>query len=135
MKRIPTVIREQVHQRANARCEYCQLPENYVNQRHQIDHIVARRHEGSDELKNLALACFYCNNGKGSDLSSIDPLTKQPAWLYNPRLHKWNDHFAINSKGLIQGKTPEARATIRLLDMNNPERIELRQILIEAGLW
>lgn len=135
MRRIPSAIREQVRQRANLRCEYCQLPENYVNQRHQIDHIVARRHDGSDEMNNLAWACFYCNNGKGSDLSSIDPLTKQPAWLYNPRQQKWDEQFTIDTDGLIHGKTAEARTTIRLLDMNNPQRIELRQLLLDSGIW
>jgi 5-methylcytosine-specific restriction endonuclease McrA len=30
-----------------------------------VEHIVPRNHGGTDELANLALACYRCNNSKG----------------------------------------------------------------------
>lgn len=30
-----------------------------------LEHIVARAHGGTDDLRNLALACARCNHGKG----------------------------------------------------------------------
>ena len=44
------------------------------------------------------------------------------------------DHFEI-SEGLIIGKTPEGRVTVHILLMNQSERVEVRKILIDAGLW
>jgi 5-methylcytosine-specific restriction endonuclease McrA len=35
----------------------------------EIDHIVPRKLKGKTEASNLALACFYCNNGKGSNIA------------------------------------------------------------------
>ena len=36
---------------ARHRCEYCQLPQSASRLRHQIDHIIARQHGGSDALE------------------------------------------------------------------------------------
>lgn len=33
-----------------------------------LEHIVPRTHGGTDELDNLAIACFRCNSGKGHRL-------------------------------------------------------------------
>lgn len=33
-----------------------------------LEHIVPRTHGGTDELDNLAIACFGCNSGKGHRL-------------------------------------------------------------------
>ncbi len=48
-----------VWERANARCEYCQLPQKVTPLPHAIDHIIARQHGGPTEPQNLALACFF----------------------------------------------------------------------------
>lgn len=96
--------------------------------------MIPPRHGGSDELPNLAWACFYCNNNKGTDLGTFDPQSKSRVWLFNPREQLWNVHFSLDSSGLISGKTSEGRATIQLLDMNNTKRVEIRQLLIENGL-
>ena len=62
-----------VWKRANACCEYCQMPQAADDARFEIDHIVARKHVGSTVASNLCLSCFYCNSFKGSDLTSRDP--------------------------------------------------------------
>jgi hypothetical protein len=46
--------------------------------------------------------------------------------LFNPRNDVWSDHFAVLG-GRINGLTPKGRATVRLLNMNAPRRVELRE--------
>lgn len=48
---------------------------------------------------------------------------------------EWDDHFDLASDGTLAGTTPAGRTTIRLLQLNRPERIEERQLLIAAKLW
>jgi hypothetical protein len=74
----------------------------------------------------LALACDRCNAYKGPNLTSIDPDTSAVVPLFNPRQDIWGDHFAVHG-GRIAGLTPNSRATIRLLNMNAPRRVELRE--------
>lgn len=135
MSRVSKPVREQVRERANHRCEYCYLPERIFRVPHQVDHIDPPRHAGTDEVENLAWACLNCNNSKGTDIGTVDVETRQRVWLYNPRQQDWNEHFQIESDGLIFGKTVIGRATARLLKMNVPHMIEIRRVLIEAGIW
>ena len=65
----------QVWQRAASICEYCQMPQQYDLLTFQIDHIIARKHHGTDEPHNLALASYSCNNHKGPNVAGIDPET------------------------------------------------------------
>lgn len=86
-------------------------------------------------MDNLAWACFRCNNLKGTDIGTFDTLTRQRVWLYNPRGQKWDDHFELDGLGLIVGKTPEGRATARLLGMNDEDFPKLRRLLVKTGRW
>jgi 5-methylcytosine-specific restriction endonuclease McrA len=43
----------------------------------QVEHIIPRKHHGGDDMGNLALACFACNNHKGPNLSGVDAQTGQ----------------------------------------------------------
>jgi 5-methylcytosine-specific restriction endonuclease McrA len=54
-------IRQEVRERANYLCEYCHSSEEASAARFDIDHIIPRSLDGSDELSNLALACQRCN--------------------------------------------------------------------------
>lgn len=85
--RIPATLRQQVRQRAGLRCEYCLLAEADAFFPHEPDHIIAIKHGGETTEENLALSCFDCNRFKGSDVSSIDPVTGQLTPLFNPRSH------------------------------------------------
>jgi 5-methylcytosine-specific restriction endonuclease McrA len=60
-----------IRRRANYRCEYCHLPESGHDQRFSIDHVIARKHGGPDEVENLELSCIRCNLHKGTDLTSV----------------------------------------------------------------
>ena len=127
-------IRQAVSKRATRRCEYCHLPDSFSFHPFQVDHVISVKHDGSDDVDNLAWACPNCNNAKGSDLGSYDKETGILTPFYNPRTQVWTDHFEI-SEGLIIGKTPEGRVTVHILLMNQSERVEVRKILIDAGLW
>jgi len=55
-------LQESVRRRAKFCCEYCQLPAELSELPFEVDHITPRKHGGSTQLENLALACFYCNS-------------------------------------------------------------------------
>lgn len=54
--------------------------------------------------------------------------------LFHPCLHRWLDHFEIDGYS-IKGKTPIGRATILLLDLNQPARVRIRQAEEVFGLF
>src|SRR5580698_741711 len=114
--------RRLVRERARARREYCQLPDLLPQLvRFHLEHIRARRHGGSNSLRNLAWACPRCNERKGTNLSSIDPDTDRNVRVFNPRRDIWAHHFAWD--GLrIRGTTAIGRATAWLLEFNSEER-------------
>jgi 5-methylcytosine-specific restriction endonuclease McrA len=60
---------ELVWRRANSRCEYCRLPQEFSLFTFEIDHIIARKHGGPTAAANLCLACFYCNGPPGKTSS------------------------------------------------------------------
>lgn len=130
---IPVALRRQVYERAKGCCEYCLIPELVTFAAHEIDHIIAEKHGGKTEAENLALSCTLCNKYKGSDLASIDPETEEIVPLYHPRKNRWNQHFRIVEAEFIP-ITAIGRVTIRLLQLNRSDRIEERQILIQAGI-
>jgi 5-methylcytosine-specific restriction endonuclease McrA len=124
---IPSALRNLVYERAEGLCEYCLIDEEISFAKHQIDHIIAEKHGGETVEKNLALACAICNKYKGSDLTSIDNETDEIAPLFNPRKQVWSEHFKLEN-GTFIGLTSNARATIRLLQINSLARIEERRI-------
>jgi 5-methylcytosine-specific restriction endonuclease McrA len=118
--------RELARQRAGNRCEYCRLAqEDTPLATFHIEHIVARKHGGSDDPSNLALACYHCNLHKGTNLTGIDPISGAIVPLFHPRQQAWHEHFAIQGL-LIVGLTPTGRATVRVLMMNAVGRLQLR---------
>jgi hypothetical protein len=100
----------------------------------EIDHVIARKHGGRSISNNLCLSCFYCNSFKGSDLSGLDPKTGKLTRLFNPRRNTWARHFRWKGPYLI-GRTPVGRVTIALLHVNDEYRVELREGLIQEGLF
>ena len=123
-------LRQQVRRRAKNCCEYCLLSEQDAFFVHEPDHIIAEKHSGATTIDNLALACFDCNRFKGSDIASLDPTSGKLVRLFNPRVDTWTEHFRIDPEsGRILGLTDIARATVRLLKLNLPARIEIRATL------
>lgn len=119
-------IRSMVRERAGDCCEYCLLrQEQSPFAKLQIEHVRARQHGGSDDPDNLALACIDCNLRKGTNLAGIDPQTEVMTSLFNPRIERWEEHFSWSGIR-IEGKTDKGRATIAVLSLNDPERLEVR---------
>ena len=123
-----------VWQRANRCCEYCRMCQEFDRTPFEIDHIIAGKHQGPTVAGNLALSCFYCNSFKGSDISSLDRQTGKLKPLFNPRRQKWSRHFRWEGAVLV-GRTPTGRVTVQLLRINDPFRVDLREELMEEGLF
>ena len=124
--------RNLVRQRANNHCEYCLLSQERSELTHHIEHIIAKQHDGTDEVENLALACHRCNLRKGPNLTGIDPASGEIAALFHPRRDEWPRHFRLQGP-YIEGLTPIGRATVRVLGLNDTRHVELRTELIARG--
>src|SRR5215471_13636674 len=87
-----TSTRALVRERAGNRCEYCQLhqDDSPLAVLH-VEHIIPKKHGGSDDPDNLALACIDCNLHKGPNLTGIDPETNEVTELFHPRHHWWGN--------------------------------------------
>ena len=123
-----------VRQRAGHCCEYCRMPQDYDDATFEVDHIIAVKHGGPTRASNLCLSCLSCNSFKGSNIAGIDWKTRKLTPLFNPRRQAWMRHFRWNGPALV-GRTPVGRVTIAVLNINDRFRIELRQRLIEEGLF
>ena len=121
-------LRRLVAERARHRCEYCLLPEAFALHRHEPDHIVPRQHGGATEPSNLALACLRCNRHKGPNVGSIDPIAASLVPLFNPRTQEWTSHFEWDG-------VAARRVTVRVLQLNAPDRLEERQRLFDLGVY
>lgn len=112
--------------RANERCEYCRRhQEDSPLAPLQVEHVIPRKHGGSDDIDNLAAACIDCNLRKGPNLTGVDPETGAITPLFDPRRQAWNEHFAWDGLKIV-GLTALGRTTIRVLDLNSDDRIEVR---------
>jgi hypothetical protein len=127
-------LRDLVTQRAQERCEYCLVHEDDMFWRYHVDHIVSQKHGGLSEEKNLAYCCSFCNQHKGSNLGTYLLDSQRLIRLFNPRKDKWHLHFEI-SEGEIIAKTKIAAATVKVLNLNDVDRIILRQALIEDNRY
>ena len=123
-----------VRERAGNRCEYCRVPADISAFTFPVDHIIAQQHGGETTYENLALSCPHDNFHKGPNIAGLDPLTRRLTRLFNPRRQRWGTHFAWDGP-LLVGKTAVGKTTIQVLNMNHPDRVELRRILIAAGIF
>jgi 5-methylcytosine-specific restriction endonuclease McrA len=131
---ISASLRQLVSDRANGKCEYCQIHQHFSIYSHEVDHAVAVKHGGASSEENLVLSCLPCNRYKGSDLTSIDPISQQITPLFNPRSQNWSKHFQVK-EGYILGLTATGRTTVFLLRLNEPKRLLIRQSLILQQLY
>lgn len=125
-------LEEQVRTRAGGACEYCKVTDWQYDQPFHLDHIISKKHDGGDDLENLAYSCLDCNAHKGADIAGRDSQSNELVPLFNPRIDVWKDHFAWAGAVLV-GRTPVGRVTIRLLKINDPLRVRARAILMEEG--
>jgi hypothetical protein len=112
------------------------LPQKASVLPHQVDHIVAQQHSGSDRESNLCLCCLRCNLKKGPNIASRDPEAANEnnlVALFHPRQQHWHDNFQLHDDGYIFGTSPAGRATARLLDFNEEDRVVLMRVLMRQG--
>jgi len=134
MAYIASKLREEVRTAAQSRCEYCLLGEAYTEFKHEFDHIIATQHGGTTAFENITKACFDCNRQKGPKICSMDLDTGDVVRLFDPRHQRWTEHFRLQG-AVIEPLTASARATVRVLNMNDPDRIEDRKELLNVGLY
>lgn len=104
-------IRKEVAERANHKCEYCQIHMDDMFLSFELDHILPIKHGGSSEIENLALACPHCNQHKGSDFATI--VNAEVVRLFNPRIDNWQESFIV-VKGEILSKSKIGEASIKI---------------------
>ena len=109
-----------VWDRAQSRCEYCQISQEHDGFVHEIDPVIAKKHGGPTVTRNPVLACFPCNNHKGPNIAGLDSVSKKLTPLFHPRRHKWGRHFRWNGPYLV-GRTAVGRVTIAGLEINLPD--------------
>ena len=121
-------IQEKVRRRANFLCEYCHTDEHWQLVQFTIDHIIPSSVGGTDELDNLALACFHCNRKKSNKQSIFDLPRSSEIPLFNPRKMIWNEHFVWSNNALqIISLTEIGGVTIELLELNRERILQIRQ--------
>ena len=131
---VPTEMRQSVANRAVNRCEYCLIGQVSIL-RHHVEHIVPLRHGGRTSIENLALSCPACNENKGMCVGSFDfdsdgAMTR----FFNPRIDNWSEHFRIENADIVP-LTGEARVTLKILRINDEDRVEERNELLMLGLY
>lgn len=127
-------LRLKVIERADFRCEYCKIHQDDMFISFEIDHIVAQKHGGGDEIENLAYACPHCNQHKGTDMVTFIDDYNDVVRLFNPRIDDWKEHFE-SIAGEIYSESKIGKATIKLLKMNDVDLIILRGLLSELGRY
>ena len=128
---IDAATRRLVRERAGNRCEYCRLHQDHSPiATLQIEHVNPRKHGGTDDIENLALACIDCNLSKSSNIAGRDPQSSGIIALFDPRRDVWADHFQLVGAYIV-GTTSIGRATVAVLNMNSDYQLELRATLLE----
>ena len=110
------------------------MPQDFYPVPFQIDHIIARQHDGRTIAANLALSCLHCNSYKGPNIAGRDKNTKKLTPLFNPRRHRWARHFRWRG-AVIVGRTPIGRVTVAVLNMNGEFLVRLREELMRDDMF
>ena len=134
MTYVPVELRRTILAQSQGCCEYCRVRQDDSGIGYHIEHIIAISHGGQTVVNNLGLSCSRCNLYKGTNIAAADPNTSEPTFLFHPRRHNWHDHFRLAGV-LIEPLTPEGRATVFVLRLNDPQRVEQRSLLIELGVY
>lgn len=131
---VPAALRRFVAERAAGLCEYCLLHESDGYLAFEVEHVIAEKHGGRTSPENLAYACVTCNRRKGSDIGSITEGAGALTRFFNPRLDHWSDLMAVNG-ARIEPVTDIGEVTIRILALNDADRVAERDLLVEAGRY
>lgn len=123
-----------VLERSLRKCEYCLCLIDFIPDPYTIEHIISLAKGGTDEIENLAIACFGCNLYKQDKITAFDPSTEAEVSLYNPRTDNWKTHFSWNESFTeVIGLTPIGRATVIRLKLNRIGLVNIRKLLVLYG--
>ncbi|MEM6769012.1 MAG: HNH endonuclease signature motif containing protein [Bacteroidota bacterium] len=131
---IPVILRRQITEAADNCCEYCRVPRAVAFASYHIDHIISEKQGGKTVFSNLALACRLCNLSKGSSIAAYHEYKEALIRLYNPRKDRWTAHFYFRSSGMIVPRTEIGQGTIKVLNLNDLNRVDVRRVLIGRGI-
>lgn len=107
------------------RCAYCLTREQWCQDRMgtmSVDHFEPQAESPHRRLEydNLIYVCGPCNRSKGT--ASL-PL--------HPSVHALGQHLRFTASGRIEGLTPEGRAFVEILILNDPIRLQPRRLIVE----
>lgn len=95
LEHIPLPLQRRIRLRAGNHCEYCGISQAGQEATFHVDHVLPRREGGPTVQENLALACVSCSLRKGARTEARDPESGETASVFNPRVHRWMDHFEL----------------------------------------
>jgi hypothetical protein len=127
-------LRARVEAADGGLCRYCLVSEINSGMPLTYDHIKPRSKGGETSFENVCRACRPCNEFKTDAVHALDPLTAEPAPLFNPRTQRWSEHFTWSAdRTCVEGLSPVGRATVVALRMNRPTITTARGRWAEAG--
>jgi HNH endonuclease len=123
-----------VSERAGHRCEYCRVLAYLSAFDYHIEHIIGLQHGEPNTINNLVYCCSICNWKKGPNISTILEFGGAIIPLFNPRTQKWFEHFEVEN-GYIKPLTLIGEATVKLLELNQPNKIDERCEMEITGFY
>src|SRR4029434_2940105 len=85
-----------------------------------LEHIIPLVSGRSSTPDNLCLACYRCNEFKGSRTEAAAPIDGKLTIFFHPRLQRWSAHFAWSKHGeTMAGLIACGRTTIEAWCLNN----------------
>jgi len=116
------MAREQVRQRAQLACEFCDIAEADVGSQLTIDHFQPRAKGGDDSLDNLTYCCTACNQYKNDYWPSPDAPS-----LWNPRHDPAALHLLEPDDGMLHPLTATGAFSLVRLRLNRPPLVAYRK--------
>ena len=127
-------LQHRLQEADNRHCAYCYTLEMNSGQPMTVDHIIPQSQGGVTAFENVCFACRRCNEFKGSQTTSHDPLAGKTVGLFHPRQQHWHDHFMWDESGIyLLGMTAIGRATIVALHINDPVIVAARRRWVSVG--
>ena len=123
-----------VRRRAGDRCEYCRMHQTLQGATFHLEHVRPRSRGGETVPDNLAWACPGCNLHKSDRVQAADPRGGRFVPLFDPRRHRWGDHFAWAGTR-VTPLTAVGRAAAAALDLNGERRRLIREAEALFGLF
>ncbi|WP_437853441.1 HNH endonuclease [Sorangium sp. So ce363] len=116
---VSELLRSRIEEADRRRCQYCLTSEANSGIPLTCDQITPVSKGGPTSFENVCLACRPCNEFKAGATESVDPLTGDVVPVFNPRLHRWSEHFTWSvdatrsERRAMEGTPPERHPASR----------------------